>query len=165
MPEICTTNFFLHRGTVDERSRYVRYRTWESTVAQSTGTALIAYCLVGGIALGGLGGAATVLGKATSDSQSQAKTKTVLEVQVESAREIREALARPVAGPEPLPPISSKLSKPETKIAEAKVDPQPKPKRPKVQVVRQAREVFASIEPPPQPQPFFQFMAFGPGRH
>ena len=37
--------------------------------------------------------------------------KTVLDQRVASAREIREALSRPIPRPEPLPPISTKVAK------------------------------------------------------
>ena len=39
--------------------------------------------------------------------------KTVLNQRLESAREIRQALARPVPPPDPLPPINAKLANPE----------------------------------------------------
>jgi hypothetical protein len=42
--------------------------------------------------------------------------KTLLNERIESAREIKRALARPVPPPEPLPPITAKLANP-TKVA------------------------------------------------
>ena len=41
------------------------------------------------------------------------REKTVLNGRIESAREIRRALARPVPPPDPLPPITAKLAHPE----------------------------------------------------
>ena len=103
---------------------------------------------------------ASVCRAATPATQQTAKAKSPLEVHFASAREIREALARPIPGPEPLPPISSKVNKPTVKVAEAKAEPPPKPKRSE----SRGSEAFASIEPFQQQPPFFQFMAFGPAR-
>ena len=113
--------------------------------------AAVAAALIGGI---GVGFAAVMLTAPQAE-----RTKTALELRVESAREIKQALAQPIPAPEPLPPISSKVNKPVVKIAEAKPEP-PKPSRPKVR--RQARAAFASMDF--GPRPFFGFMSFGPGR-
>jgi hypothetical protein len=130
---------------------------------KSTATALSIYIAVAIALLAGIGVAMAALVASSAGIQQTAKAKSPLEVQVASAREIREALARPIPGPEPLPPISSKVNKPTMKVAEAKTEPSPKPKRPRV--MRQARQAFASIEPfQQQPPPFFQFLAFGLGR-
>jgi len=136
-------------------------------VGRTAGKALMAYSLVGGLALGGLGGAAAIFLKDQPELQKGPKSKTVLEMQAESAREIRQALARPVAAPEPLPPISSKLHKPETTvIAEARMSGAQKPKRSDhLRKLRLARELFASVEPGQRPQSPFQFLAFGPDGH
>lgn len=125
-------------------------------------TALSIYIAVAIALLAGIGVAiATIVASSAGIQQQTAKPKSPLEVQVASAREIREALARPIAGPEPLQPISSKV-KPPVKVAEAKAEPPPKPKR-LPRVMRQARQAFAGIGPFQQEPPFFQFMAFGAG--
>jgi hypothetical protein len=135
-------------------------------VARTAGMAFVAYCLVGGLAVGGIGGAAAVFVKARPDPATATKAKTVLELQVESARQIRTALARPVPQPEPLMPISSKINKPESRVVELASQPAQKQKpRLLPRRVRHAREAFASIETYQQPRPFSQLFAFGPDGH
>lgn len=129
---------------------------------KNNATAFGIYIAVAIALVAGIGVAMAALVVSSAGIQQTAKTKSPLELQVANAREIREALARPIPGPEPLPPISSKVNKPTVKVAEIKPEPPSKPKRPRV--VRQAGEAFASIEPFQQQPPFFQFMAFGPGR-
>src|SRR5215218_8060458 len=54
--------------------------------------------------------------------------KTLLNERIESAREIRRALARPVPPPDPLPPITAKLANPEkAKLAASGKPPKEKP--------------------------------------
>lgn len=126
---------------------------------QNNTSTLFVYLAVVATLLGGIGAALMVVAKSAVVTQQTAQDKSPLQVRLESAREIREALAKPVPAPQPLPPITAKLSKPLTKVAAAKPEPV-KQSRPKV--VTQAREVFASFEPS-APQRFFGFMAFGPG--
>ena len=129
---------------------------------KDTATAFAIHTAVAIALFAGIGFTISALVASSAGTQQTAKAKSPLEVQVASAREIREALARPMPGPEPLPPISSKVNKPTVKVAEAKAEPPPKPKRSRI--ARQAREAFASIEPFQQQPPFFQFVAFGPAR-
>jgi hypothetical protein len=123
----------------------------KSTPSTFTVYAAAAAALVGGIGVG-------FAGVMVAAPQAE-RTKTALELRVESAREIKQALAQPIPVPEPLPPISSKTNKPAVKVAEAKPEPPTKPKRSRV--ARQARAAFASMQF--EQRPFFGFMAFGPG--
>jgi hypothetical protein len=129
--------------------------------------ALLAYITVAAVMLVGASGAVAVLIKRSTE-QEQTSFKTAIESQLASAREIREALARPIARPEPLPPISSKVKAAEakageTRVAEVNAEPPPKKRhRVKARPWFQARQAFASFEPYRQ-QPFL-FMSFG-GRH
>jgi hypothetical protein len=92
-------------------------------------------------------------------SEQVPHAKTAFETQLESAREIRQALAKPIPQPERLAPITAKP----VKIATAK--PAPRKQNPEAGM-RQARQAFASIEEPRPAQTFFGFMSFGPGgRH
>jgi hypothetical protein len=85
-------------------------------------------------------------------------------VQLESAREIRQALARPIPQPERLAPITAKPAK----VAAARTTPK---KHNSDAAMRQSRQAFASFDQPGQrrqseTQGFFGFLAFGPGgRH
>jgi len=133
------------------------------TGTKDTIRALAIYASVAGVLVGAIGAGAVAIATHAPDKQQAAQERSPLQARLDSAREIKEALARPIPAPEPLGPISSKL-KPQpqplqAKVAEAKLQqPKPKPRR----VVPQVREVFASFEP--QPEPFFQLFAFGPGR-
>jgi len=92
-------------------------------------------------------------------SEQAPRPKTAFEIQLENARDIRQALAKPIPQPERQAPITAKPAK----IATAK----PAPKKPNPEVgMRQARQAFASIEDRRSPQTFFGLMSFGPGgRH
>jgi hypothetical protein len=65
-------------------------------------------------------GFATVM---VTTSQQTVRAKTPLEVRVDSAREIRQILARPIPGPEPLPAISTKVSGPIPKSRKPRSSP------------------------------------------
>jgi flagellar basal body-associated protein FliL len=147
---------------VAEAPRYTGTGHGESQ-AKPKKTALSIYIVVATTVVCGIGVALVMVVASSAGMQQSTKARSPLEAQVASAREIRQALARPIASAEPLPPISSKVNKPTVKVADAKADPPPKPRRPKI--MRQAREAFASIEPFQQRLSFFQFLAFGPGRH
>jgi len=130
------------------------------TGTEDTLRALAIYASVAGVLIGAFGAGAMVIAAHAPGKEQSMQDKSPLQARLDSAREIKEALARPIPAPERLGPISSKL-KPrlqQAKVAELKAPPKPKPRR----VAPQVREVFASFEP--QPEPFFQLFAFGPGR-
>jgi hypothetical protein len=62
----------------------------------------------------------TVIQASVGMSTTSPRAKTVLDLQVESAREIRAALDRPQVSLEPLPPITAKLARslPPSKVAD-----------------------------------------------
>jgi hypothetical protein len=74
-------------------------------------------------------------------SQKAESEKTILEQRIESAREVRAALAKGVAKPEPLPPITAKLAK-DMRSVQTVTAATVKPERPKLSA--QARNAFAS---------------------
>ena len=67
--------------------------------------------LLVGIALVCVGLGLTAVVKAASAlSQHTQRERTLLDFRMESSREIRQALAKPLPQPEPLPPITARLS-------------------------------------------------------
>ena len=74
-------------------------------------------------------------------SQKTESEKTILEQRIESAREVRAALAKGVAKPEPLAPITAKLARDMKAMQTAATV---KPERPKLSA--QARNAFASSD-------------------
>jgi hypothetical protein len=122
---------------------------------------LAMYVAVAGTLVGGIGVALTVVASTVVSHEAVARAKTPFEIQLESAREVREALAKPIPAPQPLPQITAKLEKPVAKVAATRPL---SPKRNTEVAMRQSRQAFASIDPPAQPQSFFEFMAFGPRR-
>ena len=127
---------------------------------RSSVSSLVMYVAVAGTLLGGIGVALTVVTSSVASQQSATRVKTPFEIQLDSAREVREALAKPIPAPQPLPQITAKLEKPIAKV-EARSVP---PKRNTEVAMRELRQAFASIDPPAAPQSFFEFMAFGPRR-
>ena len=83
------------------------------------------------------------------------RSKTLLDMRIESAREIRRALATPIPGPEPLGPIRAKpayaMGGP-TKIAST----------PRLRLSREAREAFAAEFGPSQAVPSYDSKAAQP---
>src|SRR6476659_7015757 len=66
--------------------------------------------LLVGIALVCVGLGLTAVVKAASAlSQQTQRERTMLDLRMESSREIRQALAKPLPQPEPLPPITARL--------------------------------------------------------
>ena len=118
----------------------------------------LVYAAVVATLVGGIGAALAVVSASVVSHESAARTKTPFELQLESAREVRQALAKPIAAPQPLPPITAKLEKPVVKVAAVRPAP---PKRNAEVAMRRARQVFASMEPPPPPPSMFGFMPFG----
>jgi hypothetical protein len=110
--------------------------------ARKWSKAFLAYCGVAAALLicSGLS-LAFVINAGASLSRTAEIEKTLLDTRVESSREIRQALLKPIPRPEPLGPITAKLARSieATKLAA-------KPKLPK-----QARDAFASTELPAVP--------------
>jgi hypothetical protein len=77
--------------------------------SRSQSSAVLIYFGVVATALSALALGTTVIVKAsTGMSEASARDKTLLELQIESSREIRRALATPVATPAKLPPITAR---------------------------------------------------------
>ena len=74
-------------------------------------------------------------------SQTAEIEKTLLDTRVESSREIRQALAKPIPRPEPLGPVTAKLAR---SIEATKLAATPK-------LSKQARDAFASADRPAAP--------------
>ena len=125
---------------------------------RSSVLSVVMYLAVAATFVGGIGVALTAVASSVVSQQSVARAKTPFEIQLDSAREVREALAKPIPAPQPLPRITAKLEKP---IAASRPLP---PKRKTEFAMRESRQAFASIEPPAPLQSFFEFMAFGPRR-
>ena len=130
---------------------------------RSSVAVLSVYLTVMAALIGSIGVALAMLGGAVV-SEPSPRAKSSFEIQLESAREIREALAKPIPQPERLTPITAKPAK----VAAARAAP----KRQNADVaLRQSRQAFAHIDQPSprqqsEPQGFFGFLAFGPGgRH
>ena len=74
---------------------------------------LAVYVVVIGTLLTCVGvGFVIVVGTTAGLSDETVPKKTLLGLRIESSREIRDALAKPVARPEPLLPITAKLARP-----------------------------------------------------
>jgi hypothetical protein len=98
-------------------------------------TALLTYCAVAAalVACSSLS-LAVVIGAGAGLSQPVETEKTLLDHRVESSREIRQALLRPVPRPEPLGPITATLAR--------RVEPTKLVAKPKLS--KEARDAFAS---------------------
>ena len=125
---------------------------------RSSVLSVVMYLAVAATLVGGIGVALTAVTSSVVSQQSVARGKTPFEIQLDSAREVREALAKPIPASQPLPRITAKLEKP---IAASRPLP---PKRNTDFAMRELRQAFASIEPPAPLQSFFEFMAFGSRR-
>jgi hypothetical protein len=127
---------------------------------RSSISGLIMYVAVAGTLLGGIGVALTVVTSSVASEPSVTRVKTPFEIQLDTAREVRDALAKPIPTPQPLPQITAKPEKPIAKVAARSVPP----KRNTEVAMRESRQAFASIDSPAARQSFFEFMAFGPRR-
>ena len=127
---------------------------------RSSVLSVVMYLAVAATLVGGMGVALTAVASSVVSQQSVARAKTPFEIQLDSAREVRAALAKPIPAPQPLPEITAKLEKPIAKVAARSVPPG----RNTEVAMRESRQAFASIEPPAPLQSFFEFMAFGPRR-
>ena len=79
--------------------------------ARRVSTIIIMYGAVVGVALGGIAfGLTAVVKAATGLSQQTQREQSLLDRRMESSREIRQALAKPLPRPEPLPPITARVA-------------------------------------------------------
>lgn len=79
--------------------------------ARGLSTTTFMYVAVTGVALGGVAfGLTAVVNAATGLSQQTQREQSLLALRMESSREIRQALAKPLPRPEPLPPITARLA-------------------------------------------------------
>jgi hypothetical protein len=79
--------------------------------ARGLSSFLLMYVAVIGVALGGIAfGLTAVVKTATGLSQQTQREQTLLDDRMESSREIRQALAKPLPRPEPLPPIIARVA-------------------------------------------------------
>ena len=130
---------------------------------RSSVAVLSVYLAVMAALVGSIGVALALLGGSVVSEQSP-RAKSSFEIQLESAREIRQALAKPIPQPERLTPMTAKPAK----VASARTAPK---KHNSDAAMRQSRQAFANIDQSGQPrqsppQGFFGFLAFGPGgRH
>ena len=130
---------------------------------RSSVAVLSVYLSVMAALVGSIGVALALLGGSVV-SEPSPRAKSSFEIQLESAREIREALAKPIPQPERLTPMTAKPAK----VASARTAPK---KHNSDAAMRQSRQAFANIDQSgqprqSQPQGFFGFLAFGPGgRH
>ena len=130
---------------------------------RSSVAVLSVYLSVMAALVGSIGVALALLGGSVV-SEPSPRAKSSFEIQLESAREIREALAKPIPQPERLTPMTAKPAK----VASARTAPK---KHNSDAAMRQSRQAFANIDQSGQPrqsppQGFFGFLAFGPGgRH
>ena len=102
---------------------------------------LILYIGVVGFALASIAfGLTTVVKSTIGTLQQTQQERTLLDVRMESAREIRQALAKPVPHPEPLPPVTTRVTRAlgPTVIASNGHHPQ---------LMDVARDAFANMEP------------------
>lgn len=78
------------------------------------------FCLLGIVGAVALNGAPNLLPQENRETSA-------MEIQLQTARDIRAALSRPIAAPRPLPPITAKLANPHPSVAQIKPDtPEPK---------------------------------------
>jgi hypothetical protein len=130
---------------------------------RSFGTVIGVYAVVVATLIGCIGVAISAIGGSSVGVSSETRAKSAIESQLESAREIREALAKPIPQPERLGPIASKPAKATPKLATARSAV----KRSNADVaMKQGRQAFANIDGPREPHALFGLLSFGPGgRH
>jgi hypothetical protein len=85
-------------------------------------------------------GLMAVVKTTTGSSQNSHQEQTLLELRMESVREIQQALARPLPSPEPLPPITARVTHAVRSIVVS-------PKAHRHEMIDKARDAFAGLEP------------------
>jgi hypothetical protein len=123
----------------------------QRTGFRSRSSKLVQYVGVVGFALAGIAfGLTAVVKAATGTAQQTQRERTLLDVRIESAREIRQALAKPIPHPTPLPPMTTRVTPAIGPTVAAS-------KRDHAQLMDVARDAFANIEPVffvPQPNAY-----------
>jgi hypothetical protein len=132
--ELGTAPFACVAGRRDERPFMSECRNVSAAVVMYS-TAIVALIFCSGIGL------MIVASASIAPNQKAEAEKTILEQRIESAREVRAALAKGVAKPEPLPPITAKLARDLKAVQSAATI---MPERPKL--TAQARNAFASTD-------------------
>jgi hypothetical protein len=130
-------------------------RLFMSNARSISGTVLVYFFVIGGLLIFAAIGMASVVRTTTALSQRSERDKSLLELRLKNAREIRQALARPIASVEPLPPIKTKVEEGDTHAS--------KSNRP--QLTQRARDVFASRTvnlPRPMHRPPFRLNGIPP---
>lgn len=114
---------------------------------------LALYMVVAATLVCGIGGAIAAIVNTAVTSEPSARIKSPLDLRVENAREVKMALAKPVTGPPPLPPITH-ARRPKTKVAS---------RRSQQAAMQRSRQIFANMErtQPSPSDPSFGLMAFG----
>jgi hypothetical protein len=116
-------------------------------LAPSTYFIALLYVSVIGISVAGAAfGLVAVTKLGTELSQQAPQEKTLLDLRMESFREVQQALAKPQPHPEPLPPITTRV----THAARSAVSPSKADQR---KLMDEARGAFARIEPSSGVQP------------
>ena len=122
------------RAAKDEERFMSEARKWSN--------AFLTYCgVVAALVICSSLSLALVINAAAGLSQTAEIEKTLLDYRVESSREIRQALSKPIPRPEPLGAITAKLAR---SMEATKLAAKPK-------LSNQARDAFASAELPAVP--------------
>jgi hypothetical protein len=109
-----------------------------SEARKVTGAVLIYCAVAASLVVFAIFGLTTVMKGSVELSQKAGSEKTLLDYRTESSHQIRQALAKPILRPEPLPPIAAKLARATTPV-ETVVS---RPDRPKLS--KEARNALAS---------------------
>jgi hypothetical protein len=110
--------------------------------ARKWSNAFLAYCgVTAALVICSSLSLALVINAGAGLSQTAEIEKTLLDYRVESSREIRQALAKPIPRPEPLGPITAKLAR---SMEATKLAAKPK-------LSKQAADAFASADLPAAP--------------
>jgi hypothetical protein len=110
--------------------------------ARKWSKALLTYCgVVAALAICSGLSLALVVNAGAGLSQTAEIEKTLLDYRIESSREIRQALAKPIPRPEPLGPITAKLAR---SVESTMLAAKPK-------LSKQAADAFASADLPAVP--------------
>jgi hypothetical protein len=110
---------------------------------------LVAYVAVLAVVLVGLGlGLSRAVEKASEFSQRPQQKQTLLDRRIESSREIRAALSKPLPAPEPLQPITAKLAHPAASRVASREPAKSRLKRARLPAALNAMAMGNSMDPP-----------------
>jgi hypothetical protein len=124
---------------------------------KNTAAGLAIYVAVAVLLLGGIGVSLAALVNTAITAEPSVRAKSPLDARIESAQEVRLALAKPIPGPDPLPPITAKVKRPASRVAARRAS------RPNQELaMERAHQVFARMEnSQPAPATFFGLLSFG----